>query len=132
MTCTVLLTPQNGRFRAQVAELPECEVEADGRDEALALLERRIQEIVKRSEILHLEIPMPAKESFQQKMSVAKPLNLVKFEAPRVVNDPDPQRKTFWDFYGIFKDDPTLWPMIDEIERRRDRQRIPTSKRRKK
>jgi hypothetical protein len=125
MTCTVLLTPQNGRFRAQVAKLPECEVEAEGRDQALVLLERRIQEIVKRSEILHLEIPTPAKKSFRQKASAAKPPNLVKFEAPRVLNDPEPPRKGFWDYYGIFKDDPTLWPMIDEIERRRDRQRIP-------
>jgi predicted RNase H-like HicB family nuclease len=130
MTCTVLLTPHNGRFRAQVAELPNVEVEAEGRDEALALLEKRIQEIIRRSEILHLEIPAPTKLS-RQKSSVAKPPNLVKFEAPRVLNDPDPQRKGFWDYYGIFKDDPTLWPMIDEIERRRDRQRIPTSKRRR-
>jgi len=132
MTCTVLLTPKNGRFRAQVAELPDVEVEAEGRDEALALLEKRIQEIVKRSEILHLEIPTPAKKSFRQKAGAAKPPNLVRFEAPRVVNDPDPRPKTFWDFYGIFKDDPTWWPMIDEIERRRDRQRVPTKKRRKK
>jgi hypothetical protein len=131
MTCTVLLTPHNGRFRARVAELPHVEVEAEGRDEALALLEKRIQEIVRRSEILHLDIPTPAK-SFRQKTSGPKPPNLVRFEAPRMVNDPDSQRKTFWDFYGIFKDDPTLWPMMDEIERRRDRQRIPISKRRRK
>jgi hypothetical protein len=131
MICTVLLTPPNGRFRAQVAELPNVEVEAEGRDEALALLEKRIQEIVMRSEILHLEIPAPAK-TFRPKASAAKPPNLVRIKAPRVVNDPDPPRKGFWDYYGIFKDDPTLWPMIDEIERRRDRQRIPTSKRRKK
>jgi hypothetical protein len=73
-----------------------------------------------------LEIPAPAK-NFRQKTSTAKPPNLAKFEAPRVVNGPDPLRKGFWDYYGIFKDDPTLWPMIDEIERRRDRQRIPNN-----
>jgi len=129
MTCTIILTPVNGRFRAQVAELPQCEVEAEGRDNVLALLKKRIAEVVERSEILHVEIPAPAK-SLRQKTSAAKPPNLVRFEAPRVVNDPDPPRKSFWDYYGIFKDDPTLWPMIDEIERRRDRQRIPTSKRR--
>ncbi len=131
MTCTVLLTPQNGGFRAQVAELPEVEVEAEGRDETLALVEKRIREIVKRSEILHLEIPTPAKP-FRQKANAAKPPNLVRFEAPNYLNAKEPPRKTIWDYYGIFKDDPTWWPMIDEIERRRDRQRIPTSKRRKK
>jgi len=131
MTCTVFLSRNNGRFRARVAELPECEVEAEGRDEALALIEKRAQEIVNSSEILHLEISAPAK-SLRQKTCAAKPPNLVRFEAPRVVNDPDPPRKSFWDYYGIFKDDPTWWPMIDEIERRRDRQRIPAGKRRKK
>lgn len=130
MTCTVILTPENGRFRAQVAELPECKAEAESRDKALALLEKRLQEIVNRSEILHLEISAPAK-SLRNKTGTLKPPNLVKFEAPKVVNDPDPPRKGFWEYYGIFKDDPTLWPMMEEIEKRRDRQRIPTSKWRK-
>jgi predicted RNase H-like HicB family nuclease len=131
MTCTVLITPQNGRFRAQVAELPDCKAEAEDRDRALALLEKRIHEIVKRSEILHLEISTPAK-SLQSKTKTSKPPNLVKFEAPHYLNAKEPPRKTILDYYGIFKDDPTWWPMIDEIERRRDRQRIPTSKRRRK
>lgn len=74
-----------------------------------------------------MEIPTSAKSS-RQKASAAKPLNLVKFEAPRVVNDPDPKPKIFWDFYGIFENDPTWWPMINEIEKRRDRQRVPTIK----
>ncbi len=130
MTCTVILTPPNGRFRAQVAELPECKAEAESRDKALALLEKRLQKIVKRSEILHLEISAPAK-SLRNKTGASKPPNLVKFEAPNYVNVKEPPGQTVWDYYGIFKDDPTWWPMIDEIERRRDRQRIPTSNRRK-
>ena len=133
MTCTVILTPQNGRFRAQVAELPECKVEAKGRNEALTLIEKRIQEIFNRSEIVQLEIPratVPLKPSRRKTRAMEQP-NLVRFEAPRVVNDKDEPRKTFWDYYGIFKDDPTWQPMLDEIERRRDRQRIPTGKRRK-
>jgi predicted RNase H-like HicB family nuclease len=131
MTCTIILTPKNGRYRAQVAEFPDCDIEAEGRDEALALIEKRIQEIIRRSEILHLEIPTTI-ESLQNKVKTTKPPNIVRFEAPNYLNDKEPPRKSIWDYYGIFKDDPTWWPMIDEIERRRDRQRIPTSKRRKK
>jgi len=36
--------------------------------------------------------------------------------------------ETPWEYDGIFKDDPTWWPMIEEIERRRDRQKAPASK----
>lgn len=57
---------------------------------------------------------------------------LVKFEAPVFVNDKEPPRKHPMDYYGIFKDDPTLWPMMEEIERRRDRQRGPSKKRKRK
>jgi len=131
MTCTVVLTPPNGRFHAQVAEFPDCKAEADDRDKTLALLEKRIQEIVNRGEILHLEISAPAR-SLQSKTQTPKSPNIVKFEAPNYVNAKEPAGKTFWDYYGIFKDDPTWWPMIEEIERRRDRQRIPINKRRKK
>jgi len=133
MTYTVILTPKNGRYRAQVVELPACEVEAKGRKEALTLIESRIQEIFNRSEIVQVEIPRaaPHKPS-RRKTKAAKQPNLVRFEAPTYINDKDEPRKTFWDYYGIFKDDPTLWPMLEEIERRRDRQRIPTGKRRKK
>jgi hypothetical protein len=131
MTCTVVLTPQNGRFHAQVAEFPDCKAEAEDRDQTLALLEKRIQEFVNRSEILHLEISAPA-QPLSGKTKTPKPPNVVKFEAPNYLNSKEPPGKTIWDYYGIFKDDPTWWPMIDEIERRRDRQRIPTSKRMKK
>jgi hypothetical protein len=131
MTCTIILTPVNGRFRAHVVELPRCEVEAKGRDKVIALLKKRIEEVVERSEILRLEISAPAK-SLSQKTGATKPPNLVRIEAPRVVNDKSPRRTTPWDFYGIFKNDPTWMPMIDEIEKQRDRQKVvPTMKRRK-
>jgi hypothetical protein len=29
--------------------------------------------------------------------------------------------ETPWEYFGIFKDDPTWLPMLDEIERQRDR-----------
>lgn len=133
MTCTIILTPQNGRFLAQVAELPECKVVATGRKEALTLIEKRIQKIFNRSEIVQLEIPRVAPHNPpRRKTKTAKQPNLVRFEAPKYINDKDEPRKTFWDYYGIFKDDPTWQPMLDEIERRRDHQRIPTEKRRKK
>lgn len=131
MTCTVVLTPENGRFHAQAVEFPDCKAVAEDRDKALALLEKRVQEIVNRSEILHLEISAPAK-SLRSGTQTSKPLNIVKFDAPNYVNAKEPAGKTIWDYYGIFKDDPTWWPMIEEIERRRDRQKIPISKKRKK
>jgi predicted RNase H-like HicB family nuclease len=40
--CTVILTPQNGRFHAHVVELPDCKAEAESRDKALALIQRRL------------------------------------------------------------------------------------------
>jgi predicted RNase H-like HicB family nuclease len=57
MTCNVILTADNGRFLAHVAELPDCKAEAESRDQALALIQKRLEEIVKRSEIVQLEIP---------------------------------------------------------------------------
>lgn len=133
MTCTVILTPQNGRFRAQVAELPECKVEAKGRNEALTLIEKRIQEVFNRSEIVHLEIPsgaVPLKSS-RRKTRGGKQPDLVKLEVPVAADDESVHLETPWDYYGIFKDDPTWWPMIDEIERRRDRQKVYPIKRKK-
>jgi predicted RNase H-like HicB family nuclease len=58
MTCNVILTAENGRFRAHVAELPHCTAEAESRDRALALIQERLEEIMRRSEIVQLEVPI--------------------------------------------------------------------------
>jgi hypothetical protein len=132
MICTVILTPQNGRFRAQVAELPECTVEAKGRMEALTLIEKRVREFFNRSEVVQLEIPRaaPHKPS-RRKTRAAKQPDLVRFDAPVDADDKSTHLETPWDYYGIFKDDPTWLPMIEEIERRRDRQKVYPIKRKK-
>lgn len=46
MTCNVILTAENGRFRAHVAELPHCTAEAESRDRALALIQERLEAIM--------------------------------------------------------------------------------------
>jgi predicted RNase H-like HicB family nuclease len=52
MTCNVILTADNGRFFAHVAELPDCKAEAESRDQALALIQKRLEEISNRIEIV--------------------------------------------------------------------------------
>jgi hypothetical protein len=97
----------------------------------LALLKKRLEEVVERSEILQWEVSSPVK-SLQQRPKTPKSPNVVNFEAPNYVNAQEPPGKTFWDYYGIFNDDPTWWPMLNEIERRRNRQRLSRNKRMKK
>lgn len=137
MTCNVILTPQNGRFIAHVAELPDCKAEAESRDQALALIQKRLEEFVKRIEIVQLEIPnleRKLKQSGKQASQdqTAKPPKLVQFPPMVLATDKTVHLETPWEYAGIFKDDPTWWPMIEEIERRRDRQKIPTTKKRRK
>ncbi|MEK7727492.1 MAG: hypothetical protein AAB354_03715 [candidate division KSB1 bacterium] len=131
MTCTVILTPQKNRVRAQVAGFPDCTIEAKDRDEVLALVRREIEGIFKRSEILQLEVSIPGNQRRSQIKGI-RPPNLVRFEAPNFVNDKEPARNSLKNYYGIFKDDPTLWPMMEEIEKRRDRERAPSNNSRRK
>jgi len=143
MTCNVILTPQNGRFLASVAELPNCTAEAESRDQALALIQACLEEIGKRIEIVQLEIP-----DFEKKLGnlaqagkqngatngeteAAKPPNLVRLSPMVLAGDQTVKLETPWEYCGIFKDDPTWLPMLEEIERRRDRQKIPKLKKEK-
>ncbi|MCI0699342.1 hypothetical protein L0337_45985 [candidate division KSB1 bacterium] len=140
MICNVILTPQNGRFLAHVAELPDCKAEAESRDRALALIQKRLEEFVRRSEIVQLEIPNLEKKLSQLERSekqneqtiTAKPPRLVQFPPMVLAEDKSVHLETPWEYFGIFKDDPTWMPMFEEIERRRDRQKIPTTKKRRK
>jgi len=144
MTCNIILTPQNGRFLAHVAELPDCKAEAASRDQALALIQQRFEQIIQRSEIVQWKIPKLEKK-FSQLGQIEKPngasqpateptkqSNIVKLDPFILADDKSVHLETPWEFCGIFKDDPTWWPMFEEIERRRDRQKIPTIKKRKK
>lgn len=144
MTCNVVLTRENGRFLAHVAELPDCKAEAESRDKALALIQKRLEEIVERSDVVQLEIPNLEKilgklERFekrsgpsQPKPKTAKQSNIVQLDPFILADDKTVHLETPWEYAGIFKDDPTWWPMIEEIERRRDRQVVyPKKKKRK-
>lgn len=140
MTCNVILTAENGRFRAHIAELPHCTAEAESRDRALALIQQRFEEIARRSEVVPLEAPnlVPPElsrernGSAQPKTPPAKPPRLVQFPPMVLAEDKSVQLETPWEYFGIFKDDPTWMPMFEEIERRRDRQKIPKARKRRK
>ncbi|MGH7452969.1 MAG: hypothetical protein ACRENG_16590 [bacterium] len=144
MTCNVILTPQNGRIIAHVAELPDCKAEAESRDQVLALIQKRLEEISNRIEVVQLELPNLEKklgksersekqdEQAQRQAKAAKPPKLVQFPPMVLASDKSVHLETPWEYFGIFKDDPTWMPMFEEIERRRDRQKIPKTKKRRK
>jgi len=141
MTCNVILTPQNGRFLAYIAGLPDCKAQADSRDKVLALIQARLKEIIKRSEIVKLRIShfgqksekLEPTEKRNGPAKIAKLPNLVRVDAPIAADDKTVHLETPWEYAGIFKNDPTLWPMMEEIERQRDRQIVyPKKKKRKK
>ena len=138
MTCNVILTPQNGRFLAHVAELPDCKAEAESRDQALALIQRRLEEISKRIEVVQVTIPQlekklapldPPNRQPQIKEKAAMPPNLVRVDPPIAADDKTAHLETPWEYFGIFKDDPTWLPMLEDIERRRDRHVVYPKKR---
>ncbi len=130
MTYNVILTPKNGRFLAQVVELPDCKAEAGDRDKALALIQKRIEDIIKRIEIVQVKIPRLGEKSGKNARSekrnghsvkTAKSPNLVRVDPPIAADDKTVHLETPWEYFGIFKDDPTWLPMLEDIERRRDR-----------
>lgn len=95
MEYTVVLTRENSRWRAVAKDLPECVVEASTRDLALTQLKARIAESQKYMEILKVEVPDSQNSNGSSGDSIKS-------------------------LMGIFKDDPTLDELFDEIERRRD------------
>lgn len=138
MTYNVILTADNGRFRAHVAELPDCKAEAESRDQALVLIQKRLEEISNRIEVVQLKIPQlenklarPEKqnEQLQIKEKVATLPNLVRVDPPIAADDKTVHLETPWDYFGIFKNDPTWLPMLEDIERRRDRHVVYPKKR---
>lgn len=140
MTCNVILTSENGRFLAHVAELPHCKAEAKSRDRALELIQQRLAEVARRSEVVKLEIPnlegtMNEGErngAAQPPAKTVKPPKLVQLSPMVLADDKTVQLETPWEYFGIFKDDPTWMPMLEDIERRRDRQKIPGLKKKNK
>ncbi len=140
MTCNVILTPTKGRFLAHIAELPDCKAEAKNRGQALVLIQKRLEEFMRRSEIVQLKISKPGKAKHaesrngqtQRQAKTVNPPNLVRVAAPIAADDTSVQLEAPWEFVGIFKDDPTWWPMLEDVEKRRDRQMVHPKKKGKK
>jgi predicted RNase H-like HicB family nuclease len=138
MTCNVILTTENGRFLAHVAELPDCKAEAESRAQVLALIQKRLEEISNRIEVVQLKIPQlenrllfsgKQNKQLQIKEKAATPPSLVHVDPPIAANDKSVHLETPWEYFGIFKDDPTWLPMLEDIERRRNRHVVYPKKR---
>ncbi len=101
MEYTVILTKKpNAPWQAVVPALPSCAAEAATREEVLAQIRDELTQ--SQIEMVRIEIPGPART----------------FETNGV-----PEKKgagSLLEFAGIFRDDPTLDELFDEIERRRD------------
>jgi hypothetical protein len=82
--------------------------------------------------IPQLEKNLARREKQHAQAQTAKPPKLVQFPQLLLATDKTVHLETPWEYGGIFKDDPTWRPMIEEIERQRDRQKIPTTKKRRK
>jgi hypothetical protein len=78
---------------------------------------------------VQLEIPnlekklsqLERSEKQNEQTKAAKPPRLVQFPPMVLAEDKSVHLETPWEYFGIFKDDPTWLPMLDEIERQRDR-----------
>jgi predicted RNase H-like HicB family nuclease len=102
MDFDVLITQEaDSTWQAVTAALPNCTVTGATREEAIAQITACLTESYSHAEVLRLSIPTNGAAS-----NGASPVNAA----------PKPE----WPGYGIFKDDPTLDELFDEIERRRD------------
>lgn len=101
MEYTVILTKKpNSPWQGVVPALPSCVAEAATREEVIAQIREEL--IQTQIEMVRIEVPGPARA----------------FETNGL-----PGKKgagSLLEFAGIFRDDPTLDEMFDEIERRRD------------
>jgi predicted RNase H-like HicB family nuclease len=95
MKYTVILTEDNGHFKATVAGLPDFDVLAKTRTEALSNVSKAISKLIARSEIIQLEVPTAPKTG-------------------SISNDIP------WEWFGAFKDDPTWGELFEDIERQRN------------
>lgn len=95
MKYTIVLTEKSdGGIHVSIPALPDCHVEAATRDEAIKLARKAITETIRRSEIVHLDVPQQPK-----------------------LTSPD---ETPWDWFGATQDDSTWGRLFEEIEKRRD------------
>jgi predicted RNase H-like HicB family nuclease len=98
MKYTVFMTQENqGNFHAMVPNLPNCQVYAHTRQEALKTIYETITQVINRSEIIQVDIPTLSKAS-------------------------QLRNETPWQWFGAFSDDPTWGTLFDEIELKRNEQ----------
>lgn len=104
MEFTVVITKKpDTLWRAEVPGYVEFEAEAETRDQAIEQIKDRIVEAMSCREIVRIEVPIEARSA----QNLAEPLNNRVFTSIR-------------DSFGVFRDDPTLDDLFDEIERQRD------------
>ena len=102
MEFDVLITQEaDATWRAVTAALPNCIVTGATREEAIARITACLAESYRHAEVLRLSIPTNGSTSNGASTASVAP-------------------KPEWPGYGIFKDDPMLDELFDEIERRRD------------
>jgi predicted RNase H-like HicB family nuclease len=94
MRYAIQIEQQNGRYHASVLTVPTLTKSASSRSEVLRLIEEALLEHVKRTEIVYVDIPTVDARSTAVDHWLATA--------------------------GIFADDPTLLPMLDEIYAERD------------
>jgi predicted RNase H-like HicB family nuclease len=106
MEFTIVIAKISDRqWRAVVPALPDCEAEAETRDEVLAKIKNRISQM--HIEVLRVEVPDQPVESKEAEMRS----NGFKFEEE-------------WPDFGKFKGNPVWSAVFDEIEQERDRIRV--------
>ncbi len=104
MEYAVVITKEpDSRWQAVVQGWPDCKAEADTREQVITDLKARMAQRLRYTEVIHLEAPAPT------------------LPAPGLNGAAD--YTTFveeWPDFGVFRDDPMLDELFDEIERRRD------------
>jgi LDH2 family malate/lactate/ureidoglycolate dehydrogenase len=93
MQFTIVLTKQpNFSWRASVPSLPECEAEAETREEVLSQIKKKVASVARHSEVVRVEIPF----------------------------EPTFSAETNWKHFGIFREDETWSELFDKIEQERN------------
>lgn len=99
----VITKEPESRWQAMVQGWPDCEAEAETREQVIAAIKARLAERLRHTEVIHIEAPAPAL-SAQSSNGAAEYMTFAEE----------------WPDFGIFRDDPTLDELFDDIERRRD------------
>ena len=96
MQYTLILTETaEGGIQVTIPALPACRVEAATRDDAIRLAREAIAQVVRRSEVVQVEIPAQ----------------------PRATTSP---QEPPWAWFGTAGEDPTWAALFDEIEESRE------------